>query len=87
MGANRGVATHREVGEAETVSNEVVMAVSEARGIAPTDLDPLAETVDCDALNDLHESMDPGGSISFQYAGFDVVVGGNGLVLAQEQDE
>jgi len=85
MRANRGVATHREVGEAETVSNEVVMAVSESLGVAPTDLDPLAETVDCDALEALHRSMDPTGSISFQYEGFDVVVGGAGMVTVQEQ--
>jgi hypothetical protein len=29
--------------------------------------------------------MDPTGSISFQYEGFDVVVGGAGMVTVQEQ--
>jgi hypothetical protein len=58
----------------------VVSAVADATGTDPLELPPLGNVVDPEALNDL---VDCGRnsdlrSISFEYAGYDVVVSGVG---------
>ena len=84
MAYEHGDSVHREIGADESVSNVVVEAVSEARGVEMTELSPLTRTVDCDALDALYETLGADGSVSFVYEGLDVVVSGSGVVTVRE---
>jgi hypothetical protein len=76
------------------VSQTVVMAVAEAKGVDPVELEPLYTSVDPDALNNVFRPT-VGDSTSsmrfcFSVADCDVVVQGDGDVLvtpAAENDE
>ncbi|WP_083898767.1 HalOD1 output domain-containing protein [Natronococcus jeotgali] len=58
----------------------VVSAVADAAGTDPLELPPLGNAINPEALNDLvGAERSPGlESISFEYAGYDVVVSGAG---------
>ena len=60
----------------------VISAVSDASGLDMFELPPLYEAIDPDALNELFTSRsEPAvGKVSFEYAGYDVVVCGTGVV-------
>lgn len=64
----------------------VVEAVAELTGSVPTDLQPLHEVVDYDALNELFHAEGPAMSaatlVQFQFEGCAVTVHGNGWVVA-----
>lgn len=67
------------------MSNRVVTAVATTKETEPTDLDPLYEVIDPDALDALYGrgGMERAGSpdrVEFTYAGCDVVVAGDGSV-------
>lgn len=71
--------------ESTSVSEEVVSAVAAARGLDPTDLDPLFEAIDPDALDDLYDRngwgrAQPSVRVEFTYCGCEVVVNGDGSV-------
>lgn len=74
-----------EISDRETVSEAVVLAVAEAEGCVPTALDPLTETVDPDALDDL---FNPGNGrsrrtniyISFIYSQSQVTIARGGCI-------
>ncbi|NUB91121.1 hypothetical protein HT576_08815 [Haloterrigena sp. SYSU A121-1] len=70
-----------ETGSEKTPMYAVVSAVAEAEGIDPVNLPPLYNVVDPEALNALFTS-DSGGvsSVEFEYAGYSVVVRGEGTV-------
>ncbi|WP_049916866.1 HalOD1 output domain-containing protein [Halogeometricum pallidum] len=61
-----------------TVTETVIAAVAEANGIEPTDLDPLFDVIDPDALNDIYRTkwaQSPRSlTVEFQYEGCTVVV-------------
>ena len=59
------------------VHEQVVYAVANANGVDPTDLAPLYETVDPEALDALFADGSAG-AIKFTYEGHDVVVRGDG---------
>lgn len=59
--------------ETRPLHEQVIYAVANADGVAPTDLAPLYDTIDPDALDSLFES-DSAGTIAFTYEGHDVVV-------------
>lgn len=67
---------------ADPVSLRVVEAVAAFRDADPLELEPLAEYVDADALNDLFSPVGEGGvagaSVSFRYEGVRVTVTGDG---------
>lgn len=67
-----------EAGYGETPSRAIVTAVSSALNCDETELEPLNTAVDPDALNSLFRSTSSvnrgGGSVSFRYAGCEVVV-------------
>lgn len=71
----------------EPVSSALVTAVSSIRHAAPTDLDPLHEAVDPDALNALfvhwhdRSTGDADGSIRFTYSNCDVTVSSDGEIV------
>ena len=58
----------------------VVSAVADAAGTDPLELPPLSNVIDPEALNDLVDCGRNSAlrSISFEYAGYDVVVSGTG---------
>lgn len=63
-----------------SISETVVVAVAEARGVDPTELDPrLYDFVDPDALDSLFRSDE--GSVAFTMAGCHVTVYGSGRVV------
>lgn len=57
----------------ELVSTNVVLSVAAIENAEPTELPPLASTVDPDALDSLFADG-VSGRISFSYAGYDVTV-------------
>lgn len=73
------------------VSDTVVTAVAEAKGVDPLDLEPLYNVVDPDALNAMYR---PSGSapstdveVSFSMAGCEVVVHADGEVVVTPATE
>ncbi|MFA9427025.1 HalOD1 output domain-containing protein [Natronorubrum sp. A-ect3] len=60
----------------------VVSAVGDAEGADPVDLPPLYNAVDPEALNDLFMSRANSavGTVEFEYAGYIVIVRGEGTV-------
>ena len=75
-----------------TVSAAVVDAVSEAKGVSPTEVHPpLHRVVDADALNRLFQSKEyaPGEEprVSFYYAGHEVTVRGRGDVVVRPETD
>ena len=75
----------------EQVSERVILAVADAKGVDPCDLDtPLYDVVDPDALNKIFGSADrprTAGRIIFTMAGCEVVVHGDGDVDATPAGE
>ncbi|WP_222913358.1 HalOD1 output domain-containing protein [Natrinema sp. SYSU A 869] len=67
----------------------VVSAVAEASGLDMFELPSLYEAINPDALNELFTSRsEPAvGKVSFEYAGYDVVVRGTGVVEVQTTDD
>lgn len=63
--------------ESRPVHERVIHAVADVEDVGPTDLDPLYETIDPEALDTLFKP-DVGGRIEFTYEGHDVVVHADG---------
>lgn len=74
--------------DSELASTNVVLSISALEGAGPTDLPPLAETVNPDALDRLFSpSTEVEGSVSFEYAGYEVTVNSDGrLEIIPERD-
>jgi arginase family enzyme len=73
---------------AELVSTNVVLSVAALEGVRPTELDPLAMTVDPDALDDLFApGTEVRGRVSFTYEGYDVTVRSDGRLEVVPADE
>lgn len=75
-------------GDATDVGEAVVAAVADARGVDPTELEQsLYGVVDPDALESLFRSTSAhdreSGYVTFSYSGCEVVVYGDGDVLAE----
>ena len=67
----------------QPVSNTVVEAIADHRGVPPLELDPPLHTViDCDALDQLyrHDTATPV-TVSFTYDGLDITVQPDGRVI------
>lgn len=82
-----GDACERTLDDA-TPTRAVVETVAEARGCGPTDLPPLNEVVDPDALDRLFADARSGrprrgGHLVFHYAGCTVTVLGTGRVVVR----
>lgn len=65
-------------------SLKIVKQVADAKGVAPTELSPLYETIDSGALDTLLESEMEAGEgtrhIRFQYEGYTVVADSDGQI-------
>lgn len=62
------------LGETESPSEGVYVAVADVENCPPLEPPPLAETVDPDALDTLLLDSDGSNRISFDYCGYDVTV-------------
>lgn len=62
-----------------TVPERVVTAVADAKGVGPTDLEPLHYAIDPDSLDSLFRSG-TAGAIVFSYEGCEVTVDADGDV-------
>ena len=70
----------------QSVSTDVVLAVAELSDIDYTELEPLNNVIDVDALDRLFTQRNPGNEndrISFSYQGFQVTVYRDGEILLQ----
>lgn len=75
-----------------SLSTTVVLAVSRAQGVEPTELPPLARTVNPDALDKLFQTTDDGrspvdGSVRFEFDGQQVCVRSGGEVTVRSSLE
>ena len=61
---------------------EVVREVADREGVQPTDLPPLYESIDPDAIDSMISSVPPGagGSIEFTYVGYEISVCADGEI-------
>ena len=66
-------------------SESVVMAVADAKGVDPIDLQPLNDGLDPDALNNIFRT-DTIGELTFEYEDTHVVVTGDGRVSVNGRD-
>lgn len=80
------VAFRHPVADDETICESVFTAVASAEDCSVLELDPLAETIDTDALNALFPPgvWDDRTRLRFQYAGYTVVVGDDEVTLHPE---
>jgi len=65
-------------------STVIVDAVSERADTAVTELPPLYDVVDPDALDALFAGSETFGVVTFEYAGYDVTVRADGVVDVSE---
>ena len=78
--------------EAQNVSEAIVDAVADAKGVSTLDVHPpLYEAIDPDALDEIVGSMPRSGSasaghVAFPYSGYEVVVSASGEVSVTETD-
>jgi hypothetical protein len=64
------------------MSTTLALTVADLEGVSPTDLDPLAYSIDpgeIDALVSEYEPTGVAGDLSFQYAGYEILVHPCGL--------
>jgi len=64
------------------MSTMLALAVADLEGVSPTDLDPLAYSIDpreIDALVSEYDPTDVVGDLSFHYAGYEILVHPCGL--------
>lgn len=75
--------TVRPIASSETVSEAVVEAVADAKGVDPLDLDPLYDTIDPDALDSIFggPSGTSSAEIRFEMDACEVVVREAGEVI------
>ena len=66
-----------DITESRPVHERVISAVADANGVGPTELEPLYETVDPEALDALFDAGIEG-TIQFTYEDHDVVVSSDG---------
>lgn len=75
--------------EVESVTREVVEAVATVTGTDPTEFEPVATTIDPDALDALFAPRDSGqrrdrGYVRFPVAGHDVTVYAHGEIVVHQ---
>lgn len=75
-----------KVGEGE-LSTEILGLVTEVTGTDFRSLPTLYETIDVDALEQLRQSVDAELTVHFAYAGCDIRLGGDGVLVVRESDD
>lgn len=77
------VALRYSMANDETASEAVYRAVARVEGCSALELAPIGETIDSDSLDALFSpaNRDNGHRLTFQYAGYDVVVTGDEITV------
>lgn len=78
------VASPQPSREQYTPSERVVRVVADEADVDALDLPPLHYTIDTDALDDAIAKLETG-SVTFDYAGLTVTVGGDGTVDVSDE--
>ncbi len=68
----------------QPISHRVVLAVADRAGVQTDDLPPLYGTIDPDALNSMVEHDGANLTVSFSFAGYDVVIDGERICVEQD---
>lgn len=72
--------------ESDNISIEIVERVADREGVDPTDLEPLYDVVDPEALETLVDGACDGTiEVEFSYYGYEIVVDGNGTVSIDDE--
>ncbi len=66
-------------------SQAIVTGLAERNGISPLEMQPLYEAVDPEALDTLFQNG-RSGRVTFEYAGYEVIVHGNGHIDIHETE-
>lgn len=74
--------------EGESITIQIVQAVAACADERPTDLPPLRDVLDPDALESLYSSLSnefdrPVGMVRFSYVGFRIIVLGDGSLVIE----
>lgn len=86
MSTGGGFPLERDIDETgHSPSTAIITAVADASELDATELDPLVETLDPDALDTLYASGNPELTVSFAYHGWDVTLRGDGRLLIHPQ--
>lgn len=70
----------------EELGTAIVAAVAEIPGENPSDLDPLHEHVDVDALSTVFDSV-RNGAFTFDYTGYEIEVRSTGVLMVCAPDD
>lgn len=70
----------------ETVANGVYAVVATLEGVTETDLEPLGETIDPDALNRLLSNGSQAYHVVFGYEGYDITATEDWVEAAESSD-
>lgn len=73
----------RTINDDEAASTATIMAVAESVGTAPTELPPLAEAIDPEALDDLFASAGQDTRLTFTYDGVQVTLEADEVVTVE----
>ncbi len=75
-----------ELTDGESVSNGVSAAVAAFEGVSETDLTPLAESIDPDALNRLLAEESETNYVTFGYAGYEITATAESIRIDEPTD-
>lgn len=75
-----------ELTDGEPVSNGVCAAVAALEGVSETDLTPLAESIDPDALNRLLADGSDTDHVTFGYAGYEITATAGSIRIDERTD-
>ncbi|WP_458204795.1 HalOD1 output domain-containing protein [Haladaptatus sp. NG-SE-30] len=84
-----GAALQETTTSYEPVAETVIETISEVSGTDPTEIPPLYESIDPDALDDLFDRSSPESvpiRVRFQHDGYEVVVEREGTVTVRNPD-
>lgn len=71
-----------------TTPHPIVQEIATRKGVSPTELPPLTESVDLDAVNDVIDApRDSNASVEFDYTGYYVSIVAEGEVVIEESSQ
>lgn len=70
--------------ENASLSWRVIEAVAEEEGVDPREMSVLYDAIDTDALEQLVDSADASGEVSFAYNGYELAVDGRGRIQCEQ---
>lgn len=71
----------------QSISLKVIQAVADREGVDPTELSPLYDAIDPEALDSLFKSKDTDGRVEFHWLGYRIVVYSSGSIRVIEAED